>query len=352
MTVAGDRDWFRRRTFSSEQFSVDALAERKASSGTTVSVVLPTRNEAATVGAMVEAVASLAGTLVDELVVVDGGSTDGTPGIAADAGARVHDDSRILPQYGPTLGKGDALWRGLSVTSGDIVVYVDADIRNPDARFVWGLLGPLLSNPAMQLVKGFYDRPLEERGVVDRAGGGRVTELMARPMLNLFWPELAGLVQPLAGEYAGRRDLLEAVPFFTGYGVELGLLVDTLDRVGLDAIAQVDLGERIHRNQVLADLSVMAYAIAKVAVRRVCDERRATLAAPLPRSYTQFGRTEDGRITEERRDVAVIERPPLGSLGRGGGQSKGPTSVAATEPHRAAATPRGLRPHRPDTADR
>ncbi|HVM15119.1 MAG TPA: glucosyl-3-phosphoglycerate synthase [Egibacteraceae bacterium] len=319
MTVAGDRDWFRRRTFSSEQFGVDALAERKDASGTTVSVVLPTRNEAATVGAMVEAVASLAGTLVDELVVVDGGSTDGTPTIAADAGARVHDDSHILPQYGPTLGKGDALWRGLSVTSGDIVVYVDADIRNPDARFVWGLLGPLLSNPAVQLVKGFYDRPLEVRGVVDRAGGGRVTELMARPLLNLFWPELAGLVQPLAGEYAGRRDLLEAVPFFTGYGVELGLLVDTLDRVGLDAIAQVDLGERIHRNQVLADLSVMAYAIAKVALRRLCDERRATLADALPKGYTQFGRNEQGRITEERRDVAVFERPPLGSVGRGGG---------------------------------
>jgi glucosyl-3-phosphoglycerate synthase len=308
--------WFAARTFASDQFSVADLTRRKQASGTTVSVVLPARNEAETIGAMVAAVATLAGALVDELVVVDGGSTDGTPEVAAEAGARVHHDSAILPQYGPACGKGDALWRSLSVTSGDIVAYVDADIRNPDPRFVWGLLGPLLCEPGVQLVKGFYDRPLTVGDLRDRAGGGRVNKLLARPLLNLFWPALAGLVQPLAGEYAGRRQLLEALPFFTGYGVELGLLVDTLAHAGRDAIAQVDLGVRVHNNQPLADLSVMAYAIAKVAVRRLCDEQRATLAEALPRTYTQFGRTDEGRVSEMRTEVAIVERPPLRSLDR------------------------------------
>lgn len=315
MTGPAPTDWFHDRTYASSQFDTADLARRKRDAGLTVSVVLPTRNEARTVGAMVAACGSLTGTLVDEVVVVDGASTDGTAQTAADAGARVHEDSGILPEYGATQGKGDALWRSLSVTSGDIVVFVDADIRNPDPRFVWGLLGPLLSEPSVQLVKGFYDRPLTEGDTVDRAGGGRVTELMARPLLNLFWPELAGLVQPLAGEYAGRRTLLEAVPFFTGYGVELGLLVDTVAHAGRDAIAQVDLGQRIHRNQPLADLSVMAYGIAQVALRRLCDERRATLTDALPQAYTQFGRSDDGHIVEERRIVEVLERPPLRSLG-------------------------------------
>lgn len=314
MTPGGESRWFLDRTFASSQFDVADLVRRKQASNTTVSVVLPTRNEAQTVGAVIRSLVCLQGLLVDEVVVVDGGSTDGTLQCAADAGAHVYQDAQILPGYGETRGKGDALWRSLSVTSGDIVVYIDADILNPGPRFVWGLLGPLLSVPDIQLVKGFYDRPLVEGGLVDRAGGGRVTELMARPLLNLFWPELAGLVQPLAGEYAGRRALLEALPFFTGYGVELGLLVDTLAHVGGMALAQVDLGERRHRNQQLADLSVMAYAIAHVALRRVCDEDRATLTSALPHGYTQFGRTDHGRITERQQVVEILERPPLRSV--------------------------------------
>lgn len=314
MTIREAPRWFQERTFSSDRFDVADLARRKRDSATTVSVVLPTLNEAETVGAMVRAVTSLTGLLVDELVVVDSGSTDGTPQIAADAGARVHHDHQVMAQYGQMRGKGDALWRSLSVTSGDVVVYVDADIRNPDPRFVWGLLGPLLCVPDIQLVKAFYDRPLTENGVVDRAGGGRVTELTARPLLNAFWPELSGLVQPLAGEYAARRTLLEALPFFTGYGVELGLLVDTLAHAGRDAIAQVDVGERIHRNQPLADLSLMAYGIMQVAFRRIRDPQHTILSASSPGDYTQFGRTADGRITEKVQGVEIVERPPLCSL--------------------------------------
>lgn len=314
MTGPHPSDWFRERTYTREQFAVADLTRRKHAAGISVSVVLPARNEAQTVGAMVDAVTTLLGTLVDEVVVIDGGSTDSTRRIATAAGARVHTARELLPQYGEPRGKGDALWRSLSVTTGDIVAFVDADIRNPDPRFVWGLLGPLLTEPTVQLVKGFYDRPLTTGGVVDRAGGGRVTELLARPLLNLFWPELAGLVQPLAGEYAGRRELLEAVPFFTGYGVELGLLVDTLARDSQHAIAQVDLGERMHHNQPLADLSVMAYGIAQVALRRLCDEQRAALTEALPSEYVQFGRTPGGRITEERGVVEILERPPLRSL--------------------------------------
>lgn len=316
MSVRDGPGWFRDRTFVCGQFDLAELSRRKAAAGTTVSVVLPARNEAGTVGTVVAAIGSLCGCLVDEVVVIDGGSSDSTAVSATEAGARVHLDSSVLPQFGATRGKGDALWRGLSVTSGDIVVYVDADIRNPDARFVWGLLGPLLTDPDIHLVKGFYERPLVVGGVIDTAGGGRVTELLARPLLNLFWPELAGLVQPLAGEYAGRRALLEALPFFTGYGVDLGLLVDALAHVGRDAIAQVDLGERVHRNQPLADLSVMAYAIAQVAMRRLGEAQRATLADALPQAYTQFERTAEGRITERHRVVEILERPPFATLPR------------------------------------
>lgn len=303
-------DWFASRTSASDDYSVTALAERKAAAGLAVSVVLPARNEAATVGHMVKAVTSLVDDLVDEVVVMNGGSTDRTPEVAAQAGARVHDDSAVLAEFGPAQGKGDALWRALGATTGDIVVYIDADIRNPDPRFVWGLLGPLLCDERVALVKGFYDRPLALGETVDRAGGGRVTELMARPLLNLLFPELAGLVQPLSGEYAARRELLEALPFFTGYGVEVGLLVDTLRLAGLDAIAQVDLGVRVHHNQPLADLSTMACGIARVLLQRVSEDERVNLR-DLPEGYTQFGRDSGGRVVEQVGRVHVEERPPF-----------------------------------------
>jgi glucosyl-3-phosphoglycerate synthase len=278
--------------------------------------VLPARNEATTIEGMVAAGMSLAGHLVDEVVVIDGASTDGTAELAAAAGATVHQDAQILPEFGRPLGKGDALWRSLTVTSGDIVAFVDTDIRNPDPRFVWGIVAPLLIDDGIGFVKGFYDRPLEVGGVLQPSGGGRVTELMARPLINLFWPQLAGMVQPLSGEYAGRRSLLERVPFFTGYGVEIGLLIDILTDSGADAIAQVDIGRRVHRNQDLASLSRMSFAIAQVAFQRLEAPGRASFAGALDDRYVQFARDEHGAMTPRSVAVADTERPPLHTVRR------------------------------------
>lgn len=319
-TVVADpsavRSWYRDRTWEAPALDLGDLAERKADAGVSVSVVLPARDEGTTVAAVVAACRELEGTLVDEVVVLDGASTDDTVEQAARAGARVLADRDVLPEYGRTLGKGDALWRSLAVTTGDLVAFVDTDIRNPHPRFVYGLLGPLLLEPEVQLVKAFYERPLAVGDVLHPTGGGRVTELLARPLLNLFWPALSGLVQPLSGEYAGRRTLLEALPFFTGYGVELGLLVDTLALAGAGAVAQVDLAERVHRNQSLESLSRMAFGIAQVAGRRLADEGRLVDAGGLPDVYRQFTRTVDGVILAEA-EVGILERPPLRSIPRG-----------------------------------
>jgi glucosyl-3-phosphoglycerate synthase len=301
------------RTWIAKNLSIEELAARKAELGLSVSVVLPARNEQDTIEGVVGACVELAGTLVDELVVIDGASTDATAERAVAAGARVHAGDRILPEFGPRLGKGDSLWRSLAITSGDILVFIDSDIRNPHPRFVYGLLGPLLVDPELQLVKAFYERPVEIGKVLHPSGGGRVTELLARPLLNLFWPELAGLVQPLSGEYAGRRSLLESLPFFTGYGVEMGMLLDTLELVGSRAIGQVDLDERIHRNQDLESLSRMAFGIAQVAMRRLAADGRLAAGTPLPQTYAQFTRAPEG-VERNEHQVEITERPPLRTL--------------------------------------
>jgi glucosyl-3-phosphoglycerate synthase len=242
--------WTTYRTDSAAQWTVQRL--QKAKRDTTVSVVIPAHNEQATVGAIVGTIRRhlmRRPRIVDELVVVDSRSTDATARVAEAAGASVvHQDevTRGLPRLD---GKGDALWAGLAAVGGDVVAFVDGDLRDFSPHFVSGLVGPLLTDPSVAFVKGFYHRPLVRADAVEADGGGRVTELMARPLLNLLVPELSGFVQPLAGEYAGRRRVLEQVPFVSGYGVEIAMLIDLLDLVGLDAIAQVDLGERLHRHQ-------------------------------------------------------------------------------------------------------
>ncbi|MFI9556320.1 glucosyl-3-phosphoglycerate synthase [Nonomuraea endophytica] len=296
--------WWRRRTFSASDWPLGRLVEAKG--GTSISVVLPARDERETVGEIVGVLLRELPDLVDEVVVIDSRSTDDTALVAARAGAAVHAQDEILPALKPLDGKGEALWKSLAVTSGELVAFVDSDIRNFQSSLVTGLLGPLLAHPDLAYVKGCYDRPL--RGAP--TGGGRVTELVARPLLNLHWPELAGFMQPLAGEYAGRRSALERVPFVTGYGVELGLLIDLLSLAGLDALAQVDLGAREHSHQSTEALGAMASQIMLAAWSRLERESKIQAAHEPSTHLTQFRRTRTGHHTADR-DVSISERPPI-----------------------------------------
>jgi glucosyl-3-phosphoglycerate synthase len=308
--------WLARRTFAATDFSPESLLAAKDATPRRVSVVLPALDEEETIGAIVTTIRTELmsggprGNLVDELLVVDSGSTDRTVARAAAAGAVVTHRDDILPDLESLPGKGEVLWRSLAATTGDIVVFIDSDLRSFDASYVTGLLGPLLLDPSVALVKALYDRPLHADGVWLASGGGRVTELVARPLLNLHWPELAGVVQPLAGEYAARRSLLELLPFPTGYGVELGLLVDTLEVAGLDAIAQVDLGVRRHRHQDDLRLGLMASEIMQVALRRLEQTGRIRLLGPLNPTIAQFERASGG-LDVSTHDVELVERPPM-----------------------------------------
>jgi glucosyl-3-phosphoglycerate synthase len=246
------------------RFDAAELADRKG--GTTVSVCLPARNEAATVGPIVSAIRSHlveVVPLVDELMVVDDHSSDGTAQVARDAGATVVDASSILTDHSLGHGKGEALWKSVHACTGDLIVWCDSDITDFDPQFVTGLLGPLVEDPGVAFTKGFYER-LERDGV----GGGRVTELTARPLLQLLFPDLASVVQPLSGEYAGRRSVLERLPFTVGYGVDLGLLIDVHRLVGPEAMVQVDLGRRHHRNRTLVELGPQALAVLQTGLER------------------------------------------------------------------------------------
>ncbi|KAB7852657.1 glucosyl-3-phosphoglycerate synthase [Streptomyces mobaraensis] len=296
--------WLSRRSWTAADRPLDRLLAAKRATGTTVSVVLPALNEEATVGDIAAAIRRdlMADEvpLVDELVVLDSGSTDGTARVAAAAGARVEHRDAVLPGLPAVPGKGEVLWRSLLVTSGDVVCFIDADLRDFSSAFVSGIVGPLLTDPDVDFVKAMYDRPLGEAA----GQGGRVTELVARPLLNLHWPRLAGFVQPLGGEYAARRSLLERLPFPVGYGVELGLLVDALHTVGLDALAQVDVGVRKHRHQDGRALGRMAAAIYRTAQLRLGRE-------PLVRpELTQFERTAEGFVPRTY-PVDTEERPPM-----------------------------------------
>ncbi|WP_030864451.1 glucosyl-3-phosphoglycerate synthase [Streptomyces sp. NRRL S-37] len=295
--------WLTDRSWSVADRPLHRILAAKRATGQTVSVVLPALDEEATVGEIVSVIRHdlvLQVPLVDEVVVVDSGSADRTAEVAAAAGARVVHRDTILPRIPAVPGKGEVLWRSLLVTRGDIVCFVDADLREFSSDFVSGIVGPLLTEPDVQLVKAMYDRPLGSAA----GQGGRVTELMARPLLNMHWPRLAGFVQPLGGEYAARRSLLEQLPFPVGYGVELGMLVDALHLVGLDALAQVDVGVRVHRHQDGQALGRMAAAIYRTAQLRLA---RGHLIRP---SLTQFERAGDA-FEPRTYSVDTEERPPM-----------------------------------------
>jgi glucosyl-3-phosphoglycerate synthase len=278
------------RSFHHSEFPADRLRAQREES---ISVCVPTREEAATIAGVVAPLIALrdAGVL-DQVVVVDAASIDGTGAIAARLGTEVHDQAALAPEYGPVMGKGDAMWRALRVLTGELVCFVDGDTEEFDERFACGLLGPLVCEPDVQFVKGFYRRPFKTDGGTAPTGGGRVTELTARPLLRAFYPTLASMHQPLAGEIAARRELLERMAFCTGYAVEMGMLLDVHAAAGLDALAQVDLDVRQNRHQRVEDLSSMAAEVLAAVTSRLRRE---------------------GRLLDDA-TAALLERPPLASL--------------------------------------
>src|SRR3954464_1245736 len=338
--------WFSQRSSHVRDWPVDRLLAAKGDAR--VSVVLPALNEQTTVGRIVQLIrrARVARRgLVDELVVVDSGSTDDTIAVARDAGADVVRREDVLGDLPPRPGKGEVLWRSLAATTGDVIAFVDSDLSDFTSSFVTGLLGPLLTDPTVHFVKATYDRPLNRPDDVQPAGGGRVTELVARPLLALHWPELTGFVQPLGGEYAARRALLERLPFACGYGVEFGLLVDTYRTLGLDAMAQVDLSRRKHRNSDLHKLGRMAIEILQVAEGRLGRPVRT------PAELTQFVRAGSGYDVVDT-DMTELERPPIKDV-EGyplrrrwrRGRSSAPTGdLAGSPPPSAGPSPRHARP--------
>jgi nucleotide-binding universal stress UspA family protein len=310
--------WFAENTFSSTEYDdLQRLLAHKQQQGVTISLALPTLNEEATIGEIIgqlqeQMVRQVP--LLDEIVLIDSGSQDRTREIANALGVPVYLHQEVLAQYGAFAGKGEALWKSLYVTTGDIIAWCDTDIKNFHPRFVYGVLGPLLRERRLVYSKGFYRRPIQFGERVAATGGGRVTELTARPLLNLFYPELSGMLQPLSGEYAGRRSALEAVPFFTGYGVETGMLIDLLERHGLNALSQVDLLERIHRNQELVPLSKMAFAITQVVIQRMEQRQRVSLLEPVNQTMKLITQREDGGFSLELREIRDHERPPMARI--------------------------------------
>lgn len=306
--------WFAENTFHADEFKhLDELVELKRQQGSSISLALPALNEERTVGRVIETMKSELmekAPLLDEIVLIDSNSTDRTREAARQAGVPVYVHQHLLERLGTRNGKGEALWKSLLVTRGDIIVWIDTDIVNIHPRFVYGIIGPLLSNPQVQLVKGFYRRPLKVGEKIQAGGGGRVTELAARPLLNLFYPELSGVVQPLSGEYAGRRAALEQVPFFSGYGVETGLLIDIYERFGLHAIAQVDLLERIHHNQPLEALSKMSFAIIQAVIRKLESRFGSAVLEDVNKSMKLIRHGQKGYFLEVE-EIAERERPPM-----------------------------------------
>jgi glucosyl-3-phosphoglycerate synthase len=307
-------DWYDTNTFHHKQFSdLKELLDLKKGAQKTISICLPSMNESSTIGHILEVIRDdlMEGIpLVDQLCVVDGGSDDGTRDIAREVGAEVYLQEEILPGKFQPLGKGDALWRSLYCLKGDIIIWIDSDIRNFGPRFIYGLIGPLLAQPDIRFVKAYYQRPIKTEGRLLSTGGGRVTELVARPLLSLFYPELGSIIQPLSGEYGGYRSLLESIPFFSGYGVEIGMLMDIYSRYGMEVMGQVDLVERHHRNQPIPALGRMAFQIMQAVFIRLQEQGKMKLMEGYHTDITQVDYRDEEYLLEKKM-LKVEERPPM-----------------------------------------
>lgn len=310
-------DWIQQNTFHHSQFwDLKQLIEDKERQGLTISLCLPTLNEAKTIGKEIILFKSELMDrypLLDEIAVVDSGSTDQTREIAAAYGADVYLSSEILPQYGEKKGKGENLWKAVYQLKGDIICYVDADIANIHPRFAYGLIAPLIYNQQMKYVKAFYDRPLAFSQGIRPSGGGRVTEILVRPLFSLFFPELTGLVQPLSGEYAVRREVLEQIPFPIGYGVETSHILDVYKKWGMDAFGQTDLDQRVHRNQATLSLGRMAFGILRTFLARSKAMGIDVDMAHLSSIMRQF-QAHNESYEQVEYEIVEEERPPMATL--------------------------------------
>lgn len=306
--------WLEKRTFHHSNFwDIKWLIKEKERQGLTISLCLPALNEEATIGKEIVILKSELHDrypLIDEIAVIDSGSTDRTREISVSFGAEVYLSEEHLQECGHHRGKGENLWKALYLLKGDIIVYVDSDINNIHPRFVYGLVGPLIKDPEVHYVKAFYDRPLAFSQGIRPTGGGRVTEILVRPLFSLFYPELTAILQPLSGEYAGRRSILEQIPFPVGYGVETSMLIDIYERLGLDGIAQTDLNTRVHRNQETIALGRMAFGILRTFFKRLTKQQRAQFEVELPKVMRQF-KVTDGDFQLMEFLIEEIERPPI-----------------------------------------
>jgi len=311
-------NWLEKNTFHYSEFTdLYRLVEEKQKKNLKISLCLPTLNEEKTIAKEIIIMKSELMTrypLVDELIVIDSGSTDNTVDIAGSFGADVHIANEILPDLDQFKGKGENLWKALYITQGDIIIYIDADIKNIHHRFAYGLIGPLLLDDRIKYTKAFYDRPISiGKNRIRPTGGGRVTELVIRPLFSLFFPELTQIIQPLSGEYAGYREIFEKIPFPIGYGVETSMILDIYDKWGLDVIAQVDLDRRIHRNQDTKALGRMAFAILKTFINRQKRSGLIDIKGDLFDEIIQYNLV-DNQYQPEALQIKGLERPPMISI--------------------------------------
>ena len=313
-------EWFGKNRYKADSFSdVKKLVKLKNDQKKIISCIIPTLNEAETIGKVVSELKSKLidnkkKKLLDEIIVVDSGSTDNTKEKAEKAGAIFYNSGKIMNKYGFKRGKGENLWKSLYVAKGDIIVWVDADIKNMSPKFIYGLVGPLLTNKKISFTKAFYQRPIKVGKELRPLGGGRVTELLIRPLFNMYFPQLSGFIQPLSGEYAGRREILEKIPFFTGYGVETAMLIDIEKKFGLEKMAQVDLIKRIHRNQSLQNLSNMSFGILQVFARRANTLGKLIQVQKIKKTYRVIeSKKEKSKISYNlrKKPITEIQRPPI-----------------------------------------